>query len=315
MQVTAEILDGFQDGCWLVELAPLRDPALVVQTVANVLAIEGQASGSLSEAIAEHLATKCLILVLDNAEHLVEPCAELADLLLRRCSGLEIVVTSREPLGVSGELIYRVPSLSTPEAEDATSESVFACEAVQLFVERARLQRPDFEVTSKNARTLTSICRRLDGIALAIELAAARTRTMSIKELNGHLDDRFGILTGGNRTALPHHRTLRSLIDWSYDLLSAAEKTMLRRVAIFAGGFTVDSAECVCAGDGVDRGKVFDLLTSLTDKNILIAETHEDSTRFGMLESVRHYAWDRLRESGEEEPMRVRHRQYFLASK
>ena len=152
-----------------------------------------------------------------------------------------------------------------------------------------------------------------DGV-LAIELARRVLVLCRIKELNGHLDDRFGILTGGNRTALPHHRTLRSLIDGSYNLLSAAEKTMLRRVAIFAGGFTVDSAECVCAGDGVDRGKVFDLPTSLTDKNILIAETHEDSTRFGMIESVRYYAWDGLRESGEEEPMRVRHLEYFLAS-
>ena len=312
LRVASEVLDGFADGCWLVELAPLGDSTLVVQTVANVLAIEKR-SRSLAEAISERLEAKCLLLILDNAEHLVEPCAELADLLLRRCSGLEIVVTSREPLGVSGELTYRVPSLSIPEAEDATSEAVLACEATRLFVERARLHRPDFEVTSTNARALTSICRRLDGIALAIELAAARTRTMSIEELNRHLDDRFGILTGGHRTALPRHRTLRSLIDWSHDLLSAAEKTALRRVAVFAGGFTVDAAEFVCAGESVDRSNAFDLMTSLTDKNLLVAQTREDATRFGMLETVRHYTLARLHASGEEEPVRVRHLEYLLA--
>ena len=313
LQVTGELLDGFADGCWFVELAPLGDPTLVVQTVANVLAIKEQGSRSLAQAVAERLATKRLLLVLDNAEHLVESCAELVDMLLRRCAGLKIFVTSREPVNVGGERTYRVPSLSTLDAEAATREMVLASEAARLFIERARLHRPDFEVTPKNAGMLNSICRRLDGIALAIELAAPRMRTMAIEELNRLLDDRFGILTGGHRTALPRHRTLKSLIDWSYDLLSAAEKTMLRRAAVFAGGLTADSAECVCAGDSVDRNEVFSLLTSLTDKSILVAETHEDATRFGMLETVRHYAWERLRESGEDEPMRLRHLEYFLA--
>lgn len=310
LQVAAEALKGFPDGCWLVELASIGDPSLVVQAVANVLAVEEQGNRSRAEAVIERLGTQCVLLVLDNAEHLVQPCAELADLLLRRCSRLQIFVTSREPLGVSGELTYRVPSLSVAEP-DAPSEVVLACESARLFVERARLHRPDFAITPKNARTLTSICRRLDGIALAIELAAPRLRTMSIEELNSHLDDRFGILTGGHRTALPRHRTLRSLIDWSYDLLSAAEKTMLRRMAVFTGGLAVDSAEFVCVGDSVDREQVFELLTSLTDKNLLLAEPREDATRFGMLETVREYAWDRLRESGEETLLRSRHVEFF----
>jgi predicted ATPase/DNA-binding winged helix-turn-helix (wHTH) protein len=313
IQLAAEVLDDFPDGCWLVELAPLGDPMLVVQTVANVLDIKAQGDASLAELISERLATRRLLLALDNAEHLLEPCASLADLLLRRCSGLKLVVTSRESLGLNGELTYRVPSLSIPDAEAATTEAVLACEAARLFVERARLHRADFEVTPKNARALTSICRRLDGIALAIELAAPRTRTMSIDELDRNLDNRFEILTGGHRTALPRHRTLRSLIDWSYDLLDLAERTMLRRASVFAGGFTVDAAECVCADDIVQFESVFDLLTALTDKNLLVADTRQEPTRFGMLESVRHYARDRLRESGEDELILSRHVAYFLA--
>ena len=312
LQVAAEVLDGFPDGCWLVELASIGDSSLVAQAVANVVAAEEQGNRSRVEAVVERLATQCVLLVLDNAEHLVQPCAELADLLLRRCSRLQIFVTSREPLGVSGELTYRVPSLSVAEP-DAPSEVALASESARLFVERARLHRPDFAITKKNARTLTSICRRLDGIALAIELAAPRIRTMSIEELSSHLDDRFGILTGGHRTALPRHRTLRSLIDWSYDLLGSAEKTMLRRMAVFSGGVTVDSAEFVCAGDSIGGGHAFDLLTSLTDKNLLVAEPHEDAARFGMLETVRQYAFDRLRESGEETLLRPRHFEFFAS--
>ncbi|HSW04103.1 ATP-binding protein [Aquabacterium sp.] len=304
LQVAGEVVHAFPEGCWLVELAPLGDPALVAQTVAqtvaSALAVKEQGSGPLDEAMAQWLAAKRLLLVLDNAEHVLERCAALADSLLRRCAGLRILVTSREPLGVRGELTYRVPSLSAEEA-------------ARLFIERARLHRPDFEITSKNADTLASVCRRLDGIALAIELAAPRTRTMSIEELERRLDDRFGLLNGGHRTALPRHRTLRSLIDWSHDLLSAGEKAMLRRAAAFSGGVTVDAAEAVCTGDGVSREEVFDLLTSLTDKNLLVAETHDDATRFGMLETVRHYAREQLRESGEEVSTRARHLAYCLS--
>ena len=278
----------------------MGDPTLVAQAVAKALGVKEQAGQDLVETLAEWLGTRQLLLVLDNAEHLLEACARSPIVLLRRCAGLAILVTSRERLGIAGELTYRVPSLSVPTAQDTTREEVLACEAARLFIDRARLQRPDFDVTDQDAAALASICRRLDGIALAIELAAPRVRVMSLEELSQRLDDRFGVLTGGSRTALPRHRTLRSLIDWSHELLSDAEKAMLRRASVFAGGWTLEAAERVCSGDGVDRGDVLDLLTSLADKNLVVAETHGDETRFGMLETVRHYAQDRLRESGEE---------------
>lgn len=313
LQLADALLDEFADGCRLVELGPLTDGALVVPTLAKLLGFENQAQEALTEAIVKHLADQRLLLVLDNAEHLVEACAALADELLRRCARLHILVTSREPLALNGELCFRVPSLSLPQEGDATVESVLAGEAAQLFVERARLHRPDFEVTPKNAARLAAVCRRVDGIALALELAASRLRAMSIEDLDKHLHDRFGILAGGHRTAMPRHRTLRALIDWSYDLLSSAEKTVLRRVAVFAGGWTVESAECVCVGDSVGRGRTLELLTSLADKSILIAEPLEDGTRFGMLETVRDYALERLRDSGEQEVIHERHFECFAA--
>jgi non-specific serine/threonine protein kinase len=254
------------------------------------------------------------LLLLDNAEHVLDACARLVEKLLRRCPRLVVLVTSRERLGIAGELTYGVPSLSVPEAQhDTTRDEALAFEATRLFVERARLQRPDFDVTDRDAVALASICRRLDGIALAIELAAPKLRMMSLQELSRRLDDRFGVLTGGSRTALPRHRTLRALIDWSHELLDRAERAVLRRASVFAGGWTLEAAEHVCGGDGVGRTDVLDLLTSLTDKNLVLAETRGDETRFGMLETVRHYAHDRLRESGEEESMRDRHVAFFLS--
>ena len=314
LQVAGEMLDSYPHGGWLVEFAPLGDATLVPQTVANVFAVKEQAGQDLSETVAEWLQSKRLLLVLDNAEHLLGACTQLADHLLRRCDQLAILVTSRERLGITGEVAYRVPSLSVPDArQDAASEEALACEAARLFIDRARLQRPDFAIAAKDAAPLASICRRLDGIALAIELAAPRVRSMSLEELSRHLDDRFGVLTGGSRTALPRHRTLRSLIDWSYDLLGDSEKTMLCRASVFAGGWTVEAAERVCSGENVHGSKVLDLLTSLADKNLFVAEAHDDVTRFSMLETVRHYARDRLQESGEEASVRARHLAYFLA--
>lgn len=313
LQVAADAPDRYPDGVWLAELAPLSNPTLVAQAVAKALGVKEQAGKDFVETVAEWLATRRLLVVLDNAEHMIPACAQFADLLLRRCAGLALLVTSRERLGIAGELTYRVPSLSVPGAgQDATSEQGMACEAARLFVDRARLQRPDFEVTPEDARSLGSICRRLDGIALAIELAAARVRVMSLEELSRRLNDRFAVLTGGSRAALPRHRTLRSLIDWSYELLGDAEKAVLRRASVFAGGWTLEAAEQVCSGDGVDRSDMLDLLTALTDKNLVAAESQGDATRFTQLETVRHYAQDRLRESGELESVRDRHAGYVL---
>jgi predicted ATPase len=313
LQVAAAAVDQYSDGVWLVELAPLGDPTPMVQAVARALMVQEQPGRDLAETLVEWLGSRRLLLLVDNAEHVLDACAHLANSLLRRCSRLMVVVTSREPLGIAGELTYRVPSLSVPEARhDTGREEAMAFEATRLFVERARLQRSDFDLTDKDAATLATICRRLDGIALAIELAAPRVRVMSLEELSRRLEDRFAVLVGGSRTALPHHRTLRSLIDWSHELLGDAEKAMLRRASVFAGGWTLEAAARVCGGDGVDRADVLDLLTSLADKNLVATETRRDETRFGMLETVRHYARDRLCEAREEERMRDRHVEFFL---
>jgi predicted ATPase len=310
LRVAGELLDGYRDGVWLVELAPLADPKLVAQTVAKALALQEKHDRTFTDTVVQWLEARHALLVMDNAEHLLDACAELAELLLRRCPELAILVTSRERLGVEGELTYRVPSLSVPGGDMATNDGILGCEAARLFIERARLQRPDFHVADRDLATLASICRRLDGIALAIELAAPRVHAMSLEELSARLDDRFGVLTGGSRTALPRHRTLRSLVDWSHELLSDDEKTMLRRASVFAGGWTIEAAEAVCGDDPLDRRDVFDLLASLVDKNLVVAETHGAAARFGMLETIRHYARDRLGENGEEEGLRSRHFEY-----
>lgn len=314
LQVAGTVPEPHPDGIWFVELAPLGDPSLVPQALAKALGIAEQPGKDLVKTLAESLASRRLLLVLDNAEHLLEACARLADDLLRRCAGLSLLVTSRERLGIDGELVYRVPSLSVPQARpDASCEEVLDCEAARLLIDRARLQQPGFEVRDKDAAALASICRRLDGIALAIELAAPWVRVMPMEELARRLDDRFGVLTGGSRVALPRHRTLRSLIDWSHDLLGEPEKAVLRRMSVFAGGCTLEAAERVCGGEDVERAQVLDLLASLHDKSLVTAETQGEETRFGLLETMRHYAQDRLRESGEEEAVRDRHLQFFLA--
>jgi predicted ATPase/DNA-binding winged helix-turn-helix (wHTH) protein len=313
LQVASKMRDAYPDGTWLVEFAPLAEPTLLPQTVANALAIKEQGGKDITETVAEWLGPRHLLCVMDNTEHLLEECARFTDLLLRRCARLTILVTSRERLAIAGELTYRVPSLSVPdEQSNTTRESALACEAARLFIERARLQRPDLEITDRDIAPLCSICRRLDGIALAIELAAPRVRAMSLQELSRLLDDRFGVLTDGSRVGLPRHRTLRSLIDWSYDLLGNSEKTMLWRSSVFAGGWTLEAAEHICGDGNVSRGEILDLLTSLADKNLITVDAHEETTRFGMLETVRHYGQDRLLESGEETAVRARHLEYFV---
>jgi non-specific serine/threonine protein kinase len=310
LQVAGGLHEGYPDGIWLVELASLSDPTLVQKAVASALDVKEQAGVELAASIVSWLQSRQLLLVMDNAEHLLTACAELIDLLLRHCAKLTVLVTSRERLGMTGELTFRVPSLSVPDPR--RDAEALACEAAQLFIERARLQRPHFIVTSENVSALASICRRLDGIPLAIELAAPRVRSMSVEELSQRLDQRFGLLTGGSRTALPRHRTLRSMIDWSYALLSDAEKVVLARASIFSDGWTLAAAEKVC-GEGVEGEPMLDLLASLADKSLIAAEELEGTTRYAMLETVRHYARDRLQERGEEASVRRRHLQCFLA--
>ena len=250
VQVAAEMLDGEGDGVWLVELASLNDPALVPQAVANVLGVKEEAGKPLIQSLVEWLKKKQLLIVLDNCEHLLDECAKLADSIIRACHGIKILASSRESLGITGEQSYRVPSLETPDPKQSyTVERLSQYASAQLFLDRARMARPDFEITNANAPALVSLCHHLDGIPLAIELAAARVRSLSVEEINGRLQDRFRFLTGGSRTALPRQQTLRALIDWSYDLLSEKEKHLLNRLSVFAGGWTLEAAEVVCSDD------------------------------------------------------------------
>jgi len=318
IEVASRLTGAFPDGVWLVELAALSDPQLVPRAVAQALDVKEQPTRPVIETLSDYLASKKLLLVLDNAEHLLEGCVQFVDLILRRSSDVAILMTSRERLVTAGELTYRVPSLTVPgPGDNVASDALLAYEGVRLFVDRARLLRPDFSVTAENAASLVSICSRLDGIPLAIELAAPRLRSMSVEELSQRLDQRFALLTGGSRTAMPRHRTLRSTIDWSYELLTDVEQAMLRRVSVFAGGWSLAAAEHVCTGDGVDGSHTIadtlGLLTSLADKNLVFTDEHEGVTRYRMLETIRQYALDRLGETEEEAQWRNRHFAWVLA--
>jgi predicted ATPase/class 3 adenylate cyclase len=314
LQVAAESLEQFPDGAWFVELASLADPGLVPQTVATVLQVKEVPGKAIAHTLSERLRDKRLLLLLDNCEHVLDECAKLASALARQCPDVRILATSREALGISGEQTYRVPSLALPDRRQTqTPQTLSLYESVQLFIDRALLVRADFAITIQNARALASLCCHLDGIPLAIELAAARIRSLSVEEIDGRLDQRFRLLTGGSRTALPRQQTLRSLIDWSYDLLREPERLLLQRLSVFAGGWTLAAAEQVCVGDGVADVDVLDLLTSLSDKSLVVAEQRDEHSRYRLLETVRQYARDRLLESGGTVPVRERHRDHFLA--
>ena len=314
LQVAADSLERFPDGAWLVELASLADPGLVPQTVATILGLREETGKPIGQTLTEYLKDKRLLLLLDNCEHLLDGCAHLADTLVRQCPHVTILASSREALAIGGEQAYRVPSLSVPDPKQVhTSVSVAQFEAVQLFTDRALLARADFRVTNQNAATLASICSRLDGIPLAIELAAARVRSLSVEEIDSKLNQRFRLLTGGSRTALPRQQTLRSLIDWSYDLLTDSAKLLLQRLSVFAGGWTLEAAERVCAGDGMEDHAILDLLTSLCDKNLVAADPNDGNTRFRLVETVRQYAREKLAESGGAEAVRERHSDHYVA--
>ena len=397
LQVAAEMLDGAGDGVWLVELASLADPALVPQTVANVLGVKEEPGTPLTQTLADYLKPKRMLILLDNCEHLVNAAAQLADALLKNCPNITLLATSREALNITGETQYGVPSLSLPpllpsipssqggmnltfppsqggtkggsspsqgETQGGgTLESLSQFEAVRLFIERATLVQSSFAVTNDNAPALAQLCVQLDGIPLAIELAAARVRSLPVKEINARLDNRFRLLTGGSRAALPRQQTLRALIDWSYDLLNAQEKALFCRLSVFAGGWTLEAAEAIgpdppCpiadalplpfpdtlvprggdstpglfpetaanesekgmgsasaighGGVGLQAWEVLDLLTGLTDKSLVAAETGA-VTRYRLLETMKQYAAEKLREGGQEAAARHRHLAFYLA--
>jgi predicted ATPase/class 3 adenylate cyclase len=314
LQVAAELVDEYADGVWLVELAAVADPRIVPQVAARALGVSDPGGASVDEALAVSLREKELLVVLDNCEHLIAACAALADLLVAAGPAVRVLATSREALRIPAEFLYRVPSLSAPEpGKPARLAALTQYEAVRLFIDRALATAPGFLVDNANAPALASICHRLDGIPLAIELAAARTRSLALQEIDARLEHRFALLTGGSRTAVARQQTLRALIDWSYELLSAPERALLARCSVFAGSFDLAAAEDVGAGDGIDVPQVCDLVASLVDKSLVLAEPHGETMRYGMLETIREYASDRLRERGEGKDCASRHLAHFLS--
>ncbi len=315
VQVAAEVLDGAGDGVWLVELAPVAEPELVARTVAAVLGVREEPGRPVLDTVVEAVGDRCLLVVLDNAEHVLGAAAKLADALMRSCPRVCLLVTSREPLGVGGEHVFRVPPLAVPPADLAVPGRLAAFESVQLFAERAVLYRRDWVLDAANAAAVAAVCVRLDGIPLALELAAARLGSLSVPEISARLDQRFRLLTGGSRTALPRHQTLRALIDWSYDLLSPGEQVVLDRLSVFAGGWTLEAAEAVTSAGDAGGWQVLDHLAALVGKSLVLAEEIRGSTRYRLLETVRHYAAERLalRLGAELGQARAAHRDYFLA--
>lgn len=311
LQVAATLQSAYPDGVWLVELAALGDTTLVSQAVASTLGVREKSSQPLVVSLTDFLRPKHLLLLLDNCEHLVAACAQLADVLLRVCPHLTILATSREAVGISGERAWKVPSLalSDPHTSFALAQ---VCEAVQLFVQRALVVHAAFALTEQNVDMVAQICRRLDGIPLAIELAAARLAALSLEQLAARLDDRFRLLTGGSRTALPRQQTLRATLDWSYDLLGEAERVLLRRLSVFAGGWTLAAAETICTGEDIAAEEVLDLLAGLVNKSLVTVGDGKVDRRYWLLETVRQYGHEKLVASGEAVQLRDRHLGWYV---
>jgi len=326
LQVGMECLHQFSDGIWLVELAPVTDPTLVPQTFLSSFNLREDSHRGVLEVLTDYLRSKTLLLVLDNCEHLIEACAQISETLLRACPKLRILASSREALGIDGEVTYRVPSLSAPNPADLPSlEKLEKVDSIRLFIERAAAAKPGFSLTNDNALSLAQICFRLDGIPLAIELAASRVKVLSPQQIAARLDDRFRLLTGGSRTALPRQQTLRAMIDWSYSLLSEPEKIMFRRLAVFVGGWTLNAAESVCGEEGSptpsttirrdvreSRFDVLDLLTRLVDKSLIFSEEATDEIRYHRLETIRQYSREKFFETDEVEAVRDRHLDFYV---
>jgi predicted ATPase/DNA-binding CsgD family transcriptional regulator len=315
VRVAAEVRRAFADGVWLVELAALQDRTLLEQTVADTVGLRDRSARSPREAVVDHLRDKQMLLVLDNCEHLVAGCAGLAADLLAAAPGLRILATSQHALGIPGEHILAVSPLPMPDPERPSPPGTLVPDgAIRLFVERARLVRPGFAITTDNHGTQMRICRRLDGLPLAIELAAAWLRVLSLEQILHRLDDRFRFLRGGSRAVLARHQTLRAVVDWSHELCSPLERLLWARVSVFADGFDLDAAEAVCAGDGIEREQVLDVVAGLVDKSILIREDQEQGMRacYRLLDTIRHYGREVLRTAGTETALRRRHRDYYL---
>lgn len=313
LQVATELAQEFEHGVWWVELAALSDPRLLAQAVASVLGLGEQPDRSLTDLLADALRPKHLLLVLDNCEQVVAACARLAEVLLPACPNLRWLATSREALSMAGETAWLVPSLRLPDFHRLPPlEELRHAEAIQLFVERAAAVQPSFTLTQENAPAVAQICQRLDGIPLAIELAAARVKMLSLAQIAARLDDACRLLTGGNRTALSRQQTLRATLDWSYRLLAEKERTMFCRLSVFAGGFTLEAAEVVCAGEDVAEEELLDLLSRLINKSLVLVEERGSEVRYRMLETMRQYGQDKLQGVGAAASVRGRHRDWYL---
>ena len=314
LRVAADVMERYPDGVWLADLAPIADPALVPKTVASALNVPEQPRREMTETLMGVLQHKALLLVVDNCEHVLAACRDLTVVLLQKCSNVRLLATSREGLGVPGETLWRVPSLSVPEDPHHLQrpQDLVRYDAVRLFIDRAIAASSGFVVTRENAPAVAQICRRLDGIPLAIELAAARVKVLAVEQIAARLDDRFRLLTGGSRAALARHQTLRAAIDWSYNLLSESERAFLRRLAVFAGGWTLEAAEAICVGGAEEADQVLDLLTSLVDKSLVTVELDRNEARYRLLETLRQYARDELVESQEGAEVQKRHRSWYL---
>ena len=309
LQVAANVSSTFSDGVWLVELAPLSDSSLVPQVVAFALGAREQPGRPLVDTLVDYSRAKSFLLILDNCEHLIEDCAQLVTRLLSTCAKMKILATSREALGVAGETTFQVPSLAVPDTSQPLSvESMSRYEAVRLFVERTQAAQPRFALSALNLSAIAQICRQLDGIPLALELAAIRVSLLTVNETAARLDDRFRLLTRGSRTALRRQQTLRALIDWSYDLLAEPECAALRQLSVFAGGWTIKAAEAVIGPNALE------LLSSLVDKSLVCAEEHRptEQTRYHLIETIRQYAYEKLVEEGENEQALGRHANAYV---
>ena len=315
LEVARDLVQAYPDGVWLVELAPLSEGAMVPKAVAEALKISERPQEPLADTLVEVLRDRRLLLVLDNCEHLIEATARLADKLLDSCPRVRILATSREALGLEGEARWLVPPLSVPDQQRTlTRQELEGYESVRLFVERARGRDPAFTLSPHNALTVAEVCRRLDGMPLAVELAAGRVGTLSLEQILERLKDALGLLTRGRRTAAPRHRTLKGTLDWSYDLLSEDEKKLFGRLSTFAGGWTLEAAEAVGAEGSVEAGDVLELLSGLVEKSLVVARgSDEGGVRYRLLEPVRQYALEWLEKSEESEAARRAHAAYFLA--
>ncbi len=313
LEVTRDLAGTYPEGTWFVNLAPLSEPELVPQAVAAALEVREQPGRPLTDTLADVLGGKNLLVLLDNCEHLIEAAADLVDVLLGRCSGLRVVATSREPLGVEGEVLWRVPPLSVPQAS-TPSDELPEYAAVRLFVDRARLKVPAFGITRENAGAVCEVCRRLEGVPLAVELAAARMGSAAVEQLARRLDDALTVLSSGPRTASPRQRTMRATLQWSHSLLSEEEKAAFRILSAFAGGFTLEATEAVLPEEGLEEAEVLDLVSALVDKSLLIVGIGSGHTlRYRMLEPIWQFAREKLEESGEAESMKRAHAEYFLS--